>query len=257
MSAGTVRVFLPTLQALDRELPLPIPERVRILRELEFDLEELRARLEAEGHAPEEAQRQALEALVPAGSALTELGHVHAPLYRILTENLRQDRLRAIERSLLAAATGGVLAFSTIGLAGMDVLTSPSPFLWLVLALGGALFAAIVAEAFRLWVKKDHRRPSAGLTVILAFSGSALMVGLAGVLIDFYLLAASLEADPTHSIVRVTEWLVRDAALLSISIVLALVGGSTWFLLTQWLTAVTDARRNLLGLKSHESRRRE
>lgn len=257
MNAGAVRVFLPTLKALDRELPLPIPERVRILRELEFDLEELRARLESDGHPPEEARRQALEALVPAGSALAELGHVHAPLYKILTENLRQDRLRAIERSLLAGATGGVLAFSTIGLAGTDVLARPSPFLWPVLALGGALFAAIAAKAFRLWVKKDHRRPSEGLAVILALSGSALTMGLAGTLIDFYLLAASLEADPTHSIVRTTEWLVRDAALLSISIVLALAGGSTWFVLTQWLTAVTDARRNLLGLKSHKSRRRE
>lgn len=255
MSTGAVRVFLPTLKALERELPLPIPERVRILRELEFDLEALRATLEAEGHTPEEAQRRALEALVPAGSALAELELVHAPLYRILTEGLRQNRLRAIERSLLVAATVGVLAFSTTVLAGMDVLASPSPFLWVVLALGGALFAAIVAKAFRLWVKKDHRRPAEGLSVILTLSGTALMVGLGGALTDFYLLAASLEADPTDSIARTTAWLVRDAALLSISIVVALVGGSVWFILTQWLTAVTDARRDLLGLTSHTSRR--
>ena len=35
------RAFLSTLRRLDRDLTIPVPDRLRILRELEFDLEEL------------------------------------------------------------------------------------------------------------------------------------------------------------------------------------------------------------------------
>ena len=73
MSAPAVRAFLPTLRSVERQLSVPIPARVRILRELEFDLEELRRRLEAKGHPAEDARARSLDALVPDPRALREL----------------------------------------------------------------------------------------------------------------------------------------------------------------------------------------
>lgn len=40
MTVPATREFLPALRELEGRLSVPIPERVRILRELEFDLED-------------------------------------------------------------------------------------------------------------------------------------------------------------------------------------------------------------------------
>lgn len=114
MSARAERVFLPTLRELERDLTVPIPERVRILRELEFDLEELRARLEAEGLSSEGARARALE-MAPDGATLREMGRLHTPTYLRVTRRLSGDRLRVIERWTLALATASVLIIEAAG----------------------------------------------------------------------------------------------------------------------------------------------
>ncbi len=49
MNARAQRAFVPTLREVEHGLALPIPERLRILRELEYDLQELWGRLVEEG----------------------------------------------------------------------------------------------------------------------------------------------------------------------------------------------------------------
>jgi len=41
MSTPAVRMFAPVLRQVEQGLALPLPDRVRILRELKYDLEEL------------------------------------------------------------------------------------------------------------------------------------------------------------------------------------------------------------------------
>ena len=248
MSSGAARVFLPALREVERGLLVPIPEQVRILRELEFDLEELRKRLMADGLSPEEAGGRALEALVPDQIALRDLGRLHSPLYRRVTRHVSGENLRMLERSALVASTTAVLIVEAQVLIRADLLRDPSPFLWPVLGVGALLFAAIVDKAFELWIKRDHRTPEHGLGGILALAGATLTVGLSGVLFDFYRLAEVLEGTPQSALALGSQWLVRDAALLSISILLALAGGLAWFVLSQWLTLVSGARRDALGL---------
>ncbi len=247
MSSGAARVFLPVLREVERGLPVPIPERVRILRELEFDLEELRKRLMADGLSPEQARARALEALVPDRIALRALGRLHSPLYRRLTRHVGDANLRMLERSALVTATAAVLLVEARVLIRADLLRDPSPFLWPVLGFGALLFAAIVDKAFELWIKRDHRTPEHGLGGILALAGATLMVGLLGVLFDFYRLAEILEGSPQSTLALGSQWLLRDAALLSVSILLALAGGLAWFVLSQWLTLVSGAHRDALG----------
>ena len=101
MTTRAHRIFAPVLREVERGMELPIPDRIRILRELEFDLEELWGRLVADGVPAEEARLKALDALVPDAGSLDELDRLHAPLYRRLTSHLSEGRLRFAERLAL------------------------------------------------------------------------------------------------------------------------------------------------------------
>lgn len=248
MSVPTARIFLHDLRTVERQMSLPLPERVRILRELEFDLEELRDRLLARGLSADDAEARALEALVPDREALHQLGTLHAPRYLRATRFLGDRRLWLLERSALVLATSFVLVVGTVMLLRADLLGDPSPFLWPVIGLGGLLFAAVLAKVFQLWIKQDHRRPRRGLTSILALSGLILGTGIAGTLFDLYRLAAILERAPDLAATLASGWLVRDAALLSVSLLLALAGALAWLVLARWLALVSDAYRRALGL---------
>ena len=139
MTARAARAFLPTLRKVERQLSMPVPARVRILRELEYDLEEFRSQLEAEGLPAEDARARSLDALVPDGGALRELGRLHTPLYRRLTGHLAEARVRLLERSALAILTISVLVAETWLLLKADLFSDPSPYLWPVLGLGAMM----------------------------------------------------------------------------------------------------------------------
>ena len=251
MSGRAVRGFAPVLREVERGLALPIPDRVRILRELEYDLEELRDRLVAGGLSPEVARRQALQALVPDDATLRELDRLHAPWYRRVTRRLTPDRLRIAERTALAIATASVVVVQTVTLLRVDLLQDPSPFLWPVLALGALLFATVATKAFNLWIKGDHRTPAEGLSMILALAGATVLTGVGGMIFDFYRLAGALEQSPELANVIAGAWLLRDLALMSIAVLLALGGGLAWFVLSQWLSLVDGARSDVLGLNAN------
>jgi hypothetical protein len=249
MSAATTRRFLPILRTLERELSAPIPQRVRILRELEHDLEGLRERYVAAGLTPAEAEAKALEALVPDSGALRELSRLHTPLYGRITRGLGEDRVRIAERSAFALATAAVMVFATPALLRTGLLRDPSAFLWPVLALGGVLAALIVGKGFEMWIKRDHRAADRGLGVLMGLSALVLVVAVAGALVDLIRLAAALERAPELSSALLLPSLVRDCALLAVAILVTAAGGLTWFVLTQWLGAVRAAQRDVLGLE--------
>ena len=110
MTARAQGMFTPALREVEEGLTLPIPERLRILRELQFDLEELWERLVAGGMPPDEARRAALEALVPDPGSLGELGQLHTPLYQRVTRHMATGRLALLERLSLVTAAGFVVS---------------------------------------------------------------------------------------------------------------------------------------------------
>ena len=247
MSAPAARAFLPALRQLDRRLPVPVPHRVRILRELEYDLEELEVQLLARGLPAEEARRMALEALLPDGVTLDELARVHAPLYQRLTRHLPGERLRLLERSALALAATSVLLGETWVLLQARLLGSPSPFLWPVLSLGALLGATVLARVFQLCIKGGPTAGTGGAGGILGLSAAVLLLAVVGTTVDLHRFAALLERSPERATALILPWLVREASLLSVAILLALAGGLTWFLLTQWLVSIREAHRRVLG----------
>lgn len=250
MNAPAVDVFSPILREVEAGLRLPLPDRTRLLRELEADLEELTGRFIAEGMSADKALARAREALVPDQRSLNALNAVHEPLYRRLTRGISGDGLLLAERGALSLATLFVVVGGGLSLARVDLLASPSPFLWPVLWLGGLIFAAVVAKAFQLWVKRDHLAPGRGLGAILLLSGATLGTGLLGLLVDVFRLAARLEVEFADAAPLLTDWLMRDTALMSVSILVALLGGLAWFVLAQWLAFIEDDHRQLLGLNA-------
>ena len=91
--------------------------------------------------------------------------------------------------------------------------------------MGALLFAAITAKVFELWVKGDHRTPERGLRGILGLAGVTLAAGFGGAFLDFYRLAGVLERAPELAGALASQWLLRDSALLSVSILLSDAGG--------------------------------
>ena len=249
-----LRAFLPTLRRLDRDLTVPISDRLRILRELEFDLEALSGEFEARGMPSEKAHARALVALVPDGATLRELDRLHASHYRRLTRYFSPGRLRTIERSALVLATVVVLLVETFLLLRADWLRHASLFLWPVLGLGALLFAAIFAQLFRLWVKHDHQDPAASFRIILFLSGLTLATGVFGTLADFFRLAGVLEIEPELARLLLLDWLGASSVLLSVSLLLALAGGLAWFIPAHWLALVFGAHAKLLGNSLPETR---
>jgi hypothetical protein len=248
MSAPAARTFLPQLRDVERRLPLPVRRRVRILRELEYDLEELYARFLAEGLAPEVARARALEALVPADEALRALGRVHAPAYKRATGLWGEARLRRFERAALTCLALLVLAGESLLLLGTDLLRDPSPFLWPVLALGALLLTNAATLAFRLWSLDDARADPPRLASILVLSALALATAFGGVLVDTFRLAAAVEREPGRATAATLAWLVSDASLVAVALLIVLAGGLSWFLLSQWQASVRAAHREALGM---------
>lgn len=258
MNAHAARGFVPTLRRVEQSLRIPLPERTRILRELEFDLEELQASFVAQGLEPPDARQRALDALVPDGRVLEQLDRLHQSAYRRATRHLSGARLQLIERSVLALMTAGVLGMQTIALLRLDLLKDPSPFLGPVLALGGGLLALVLWKVFELWVKQDHERPYRGVAGILGLCGVIVGAGFGGMILDFYWLASRLEVAPELSDPLIMEWLVRDSALVAVTFLLALAGALAWLVITQWLAWVSGAHRAALGLdKFSTSQRRQ
>ena len=240
--------FQPTLRRLDQDLMVPIPDRLRILRELEFDLEALSGELEARGMPRKQARARALDALVPDGATLRELDRLHASHYRRLTRHFSPGRLRTIERSALALATAVVLFAETFLLLRADWLAHASPFLWPVLGLGTLLFAAIAAlSRSGCGSSATTRIPQRTLRVILFLSGLTLATGIFGTLADLFRLAGVLQAEPGLAGSLLLEWLAASSVLLSFSLLLALAGGLAWFIPAHWLALASGAHAELLG----------
>ena len=248
MSVRSERPFLRTVRELERDLPVPIPERVRILRELEYDLEELCGRLETQGLRGGEARARALEMLAPDGATLRELRAMHMPLYLRLTRGVRGDHLRLVERSALAVAAAAVLGIEARLLSGARLLRDPSPFIWPVLALGAVLFAAVATKAFELWIRRDHQVPERGLTPILVLAAVTAATGFAGAFVELYQLVAGFGQGAAETGAPAIAWLARSSGLMAVSLLLAMTGALAWFVMAHWIALVTGARRDLLGI---------
>jgi hypothetical protein len=112
--------------------------------------------------------------------------------------------------------------------------------------LGSATLLAALVKWFGLWIKHDHARPRRGLGAILGLSATTVGLGLGGFLVDLVRLAAQLEGSPELAATAVYPWLIRDAALLAISLSFAMAGGVCWLVASLWIAFNEDAHERAL-----------
>lgn len=248
MSGGASRPFLPVLRAMERYLSAPVPARVRIYRELEFDLEELRDRFVAQGLPPEEAARRAVEALVPEGRALRALERQHAPWYWRLTAGTPAARVRLVERALLTLAVAAVVVMAATTLMKTGLLSHGTRFIWPLVIASALLLAAVAARLFQLCVKKDYREAGVGPGVILGLSSVTMAAGFLGMLLEFLSLAGTLEQAPELANALVLGSVLRGSGVLATGLLLGLAGVLAWLLTGLWTGVISVAHREVLGM---------
>lgn len=249
MTDRALHDHVEAIRSLGSRLALPLPARTRLLRELREDLEGLTTRLESTGLSTVEARRRAREVLVPDTETLRELERLGMPWYRRVTADLDPQALRRAERIVLAVATVMLLGVEAATLVGAGLLRDPSPFLWPVLGMGAILLTSVLAKAFELWVKGEHARLRRGLGALAALAGCTVGLACTGALVDFIGLATTLEADSSQATRLTTQWLVRDAALLSSAIILSVAGALGWFALRSWIAVAEHAHETALDIE--------
>lgn len=159
-----------------------------------------------------------------------------------------------LERSGFTLAVTLLLLVGAGALARADLFGDPSTFLLPVLALGAAAHALALWKGFELWVRADHQRPERGLGALLGLCILVLFTGIGGALLDAWMLAARIEADPASAELLAIRAFSRTAGLLATTFVLALSAGLAWFLLRHWVALAAGAHRDTLGHHSSPSR---
>lgn len=256
MSAAPLSAGTGDLQRIAERLGVPLPRRVRILRELAADLDALTERFQAEGVAPDEARRRAAALVLPGEESLAALNRVHEPPYRRWTRRVPPDRLRLVERTALVLATLCVVVAGWTALAGTDLLAHRSPFLLPVAGIGMAALAAVLAKAFDVWIRQEHAAPGRGLTGVLVLAAAPVSLAFLGLAVDILLMAAALEADPSRTAALTLRWLQADSVLLAVGLLLTLTGCLGWFVVSRWALYVEGQMREVLHCAQPDPARR-
>lgn len=240
--------FTPQLREIAAALDLPGPVRARILLELGGDLDDMRDALVAGGMAPEDAHRRAIDVLVPEPVALAALAGQHRPFYQRLADGLADPVRHRLERAGLIAGVAGLLGFGLIVLSDFDLLADPAPATIPLLALGAALGGLALWKLFEVHVLRDHRprRLRRGLGWLPVVATAALVLGLGGVAVDFYVVAGELEAGATDRALLLLTWLKRDAAMASLGLIVGSLALALWIWLSASIARAEQAEADVL-----------
>lgn len=244
-----MRGFEVEIRRVAEQLDLPQPVRSRILLELAADLEDLAAALRQEGVDEEEARRRALASLLPSPSALAELRGVHRPLYQRLVDRFSERARHRLERLLLVGVSAVVLGIGFEALARVHLLSSPSVFVWPLLAVAVLVVVLGTGKLLQLYVVKDHAlarlRWGMFLLPVLAFASGA--VGFIGLVLDFYATASAIEADVRLQALLVLGWLRRDMPMLALALLVGVLAGLFWFVAAVRIAHIEQAEAEALG----------
>ena len=249
--SGTRRLFLPALRALDGRMRAPVPGRTRLLTEMEADLEELTRHLRAQGLAPDEARRRALDVLMPDDAVLQELERLHAAPFERLTRSIPDAHLRRIERWVFASAALAVLTSVVVVLGGVDLLRHASPFLWPVLAVGSALAAIAARAGFLVWLRLDTDGGARWTAATGAGAAALLLLGGIGAAIDLHDVAGRIAASPSDAVMLVVGALQQVGGLGVVTLVLSLVAGAVWYATRHRILVLVSRHARVVGALEH------
>jgi hypothetical protein len=225
-----MRRFRTLLEELGRGMAVPEPHRGRLLEELAADLEDLYAAYRAAGLDASEAERRAVQRLLPGAAEAAELALLHRPLYVRLLDRLTGGGARA-ERAALVLLSCVLLAATLAALPLRTLRVDPSPFLAPVLALGcGALLVALWCT-HRLFLRGTVSADDAGTGLGLLFFLilAAPYVAVLGLATDLYVTLGRIEQVPAAATAELIR-LLRSAGILLLSALQLSLFAALWWL---------------------------
>jgi hypothetical protein len=225
--------FRTSLERVEATLSLPQPQRALVVAELAADLEDMYACLLAEGVASADAERRALERLLPDPDTLRQLEALHMPLYRRLVSRLSSAGRSRVERAAVVTLTVLVVAATAASLPLGGLTHDPSPFLVPVVVLGCAGLLAALFSALQLMVVgvSSARDGARGLDAVLLLALAAPYVALTGMVIDFHAAAGRIMIEPEQAAAVLNALLRADGILLVCALCLSLLISLSWLLL--------------------------
>lgn len=225
--------FADVLRATGDRLDLPQPARLRVLRELAADLEDLYDAYRARGCDEAEARRRAVESMDLSADALAALGAVHRGPVRRLLDRVSPDALARWERTLLGVLTLLALAVAVSLVDGRTVFADAGPWILAVLPAAAAALLIALAKAYQILLKQDHhpRRLHRGMDGLRILALVLPLLGLLGGWSEAYRLSVDAAAAARPLAALLLAWGLRASALLVISLALGLLTALAWFFL--------------------------
>lgn len=240
--------FAEVLRPLRARLPLPQPARTRVLLEIAADLEDMYGHYRASGLSEEEARLKAVEAFDLSEDVLAELVRVHTSFVRRILDRLSIQAQSRWERGLLLIVAGTLALVCAEVVLRDDVVAITKALVWPTLICGMAGLILGLAKFYGICIKQDHelRRARRGVDAIAYLAGAQLLLGFLTAWFSLYLAARQIANDVEQATVHLFYWLLTASALLSVSLMGALLTAMIWFALARRVAGIADAETALL-----------
>jgi hypothetical protein len=240
--------FAEVLRPLRARLPLPQPARTRVLLEIAADLEDMYRHYRASGLSEEAARRQAVERFDLSDEALAELVRVHTSFFRRLLDRLSVQAQSRWERGLLLIVAGTLVIVCLQVVLRGEIVAVAGAQVWPTLICGMAGLTLGLVKFYQLYVKQDHelRRARRGLDAIAVLAVAQVFLGFLLGWFSLYLTARKTTGDVEYAVVHLFNWLLSASALVSVSLMGALLTGMIWFALARRVAGIADAEAALL-----------
>jgi hypothetical protein len=222
--------FAALLKRIDETLDIPQPSRSRVILEISADMEDLYDHYVGQGLDEPQAMDKTIEDFDLSPEAVAAIAEIHdSPLRRFLDRFSGRTR-STLEKTALALATIPVI-YIGLRLAQTGGMSRDSGvWIWPLLAGTVAALALGVSKWYGLYVVKEHnvRAVRKRLDAALYIALGQLSIGFLGMYVDLFQTWVNASADKEMTIVYLAHWLQRSSALLSTSMIAALVSGLIW-----------------------------
>ncbi len=240
--------FAHSLRQARENLRIPQPARSRLLLELAADMEALFEHYRQEGLDEREAEARTRESFDLSPEALRQLADVHSPPVGRFLDHLSQQARGRWERGALALVLTPIVLLGIRLVRGGDLLRDAGPVVWPMLLVAFLVVGLGLIKFHQIYLKKDHdiRRLRRGLDGPLRLAGVQLALGFGGMYGDLIRVYLQSRAEKALTIPYLAHWLLRNAALLSVAMMAALLGGLVWYLLARRVAGIERSEAALL-----------
>lgn len=225
-----MRRFAAVLRNIDKVLDIPQPSRSRVILEIAADMQDLYEHYISQGLDDEQAHRRTVEEFDLSAGEIAAIARAHdSPLKRFL------DRLSVRTRGFLER-TALALTLIPVALVGYRLTQSGGLFrdcgiwVWPLLAGAVAALALGVSKWYGLFVVKEHnvRAVRKRLDTVLFIALGQLGTGFVGMYVGLFQTWVTSSADKAMTTLYLARWLQRSSALLSATMIVALVSSLIW-----------------------------